>query len=337
MRIILRAAHICAFSLLTLSLAAQAPPQAAPAVRHRVAVLDFGYASVMTASQSIFGTNVNVGKGISDLLVDKLTNDGSYRIIERNAISKVMTEQNFSNSDRVDPSSAAKIGKILGVDAIITGDVTTFGRDDSNKNIGAGVGGIIGGRLGGALGGVGSSKSKAVVAVTARMIDANTGEVLASVTSRGESKRSGTSFFGGGAGGGVGAGGGAAMGSSNFGETIIGEATQASIADLATKLEAGSDKIPTAAAIPVAGVVADVDGNNIIINVGTSAGVQVGAILDVMHPVRTVKDPTTGKVLRTIENKVGDLKITSADATSATGSFTGAAKPAVGDAVKTPQ
>ena len=63
-----------------------------------VAVLDFGYASVMPASQAVFGTNVNIGKGISDLLVDKLTNDGAYRIIERNAISKVLTEQNFSGT-----------------------------------------------------------------------------------------------------------------------------------------------------------------------------------------------------------------------------------------------
>ncbi len=334
MRTIVRTANLIAISLLTVSLAAQAPsPQAPPAVRHRVAVLDFGYASVMTASQAVFGTNVNIGKGISDLLVDKLTNDGTYRIIERNAISKVLAEQNFSNSDRVDPSSAAKIGKILGVDAIITGDVTTFGRDDSSKNLG----GIAGGTAGLILGHVGKSSSKAVVAVTARMIDANTGEVLASVTSRGESKRSGSSFFGGGAGSGGGAAGGVNMGSSNFGETIIGEATQASIADLATKLEVGSAKIPTAAAIPVSGVVADVDGNNIIINVGTSGGVQVGAVLAVMHPVRTVKDPATGKVLRSIENKVGDLTITSADATFATGTFAGSAKPAVGDSVKTPQ
>jgi curli biogenesis system outer membrane secretion channel CsgG len=311
-----------------------AAQQAAPsAQRHRVAVLDFGYASVMTASQAVFGTNVNIGKGISDLLVDKLTNDGSYRVIERNAIAKVINEQNFSNSDRVDPSSAAKIGKILGVDAIITGDITTFGRDDQNKNLG----GIMGGRAGVLLGHVGTSNSKAVVAVTARMIDANTGEVLASVTSRGESKRSGSNFLAGGAGSGGGGVAGGGMGSSNFGETIIGEATLASIADLAAKLEEGSAKIPVAAAIPVAGLVADVSGSDIIINVGTSGGVQVGAKLDVMHPVRTVKDPATGKVLRSIENKVGELTVTSADATSATGKFSGSMVPKVGDSVKTPQ
>src|SRR5580692_5548017 len=94
--------------------------------KKRVAVLDFNYATVMTSVQAIFGTNQDIGKGITDLLVDKLVNDGTYRVIERAAIAKIMAEQNFSNSNRVDTSSAAKIGKLLGVDAIIIGDITQF-------------------------------------------------------------------------------------------------------------------------------------------------------------------------------------------------------------------
>src|SRR5882757_3377589 len=192
----------------------------------------------MTTSQAVFGTQQDIGKGISDMLVDKLTNDGTYRVIERNAIQKVLSEQNFSNSDRVDPSSAAKIGKILGVDAIITGDITQFGRDDQNKNFG----GIAGGYTGMALGRLGSSKSKAVVAITARLIDANTGEVLASAQGKGESARSSSNLLAGGAGTGGGAVGGMGMGSSNFAQTIIGEATSASVTQLAQSLEAASSK-----------------------------------------------------------------------------------------------
>jgi len=313
------------FSAVAVGSAQQAP-------RHKVAVLDFGYASVMTTSQAVFGTQQDIGKGISDMLVDKLTNDGTYRVIERNAIQKVLSEQNFSNSDRVDPSSAAKIGKILGVDAIITGDITQFGRDDQNKNFG----GIAGGYTGMALGRLGSSKSKAVVAITARLIDANTGEVLASAQGKGESARSSSNLLAGGAGTGGGAVGGMGMGSSNFAQTIIGEATSASVTQLAQSLEAASSKFGVAEAIPVSGLVADVSGGDVIINVGSSAGVRVGDQLIVTHPVRTVKDPSTGKVLRTIENTVGQLTITSADATSAVGSFKGSPSPKVGDMVKSP-
>lgn len=299
--------------------------------KHRIAVLDFNYATVMTTSQAVFGTNVDIGKGISDMLIDRLVNDGTFRVIERNQIDKIMNEQNFSNSNRADPSTAAKIGHILGVDAVIVGDITQFGRDDQSKNIGA-MAGKWGSGFG--LGGVGTHKAKAVVAVTARLIDTSTGEILASTTGKGESQRSGTNLLGGGAGtGGFGAGS-AGMNSSNFAQTIIGEATTAAVTQLAQGLEGDSGKLPTAAAAPVNGLIADASSPDIIINVGSSAGVSVGQKLHVTRVVRVVKDPSTGKPLRSIEDTVGELTVTSVDSGSAVGHFSGSGTPKVGDVVK---
>ena len=106
-------------------------PAATPAIapqpqgpKKRVAVMSFEYGTVMSAVQAIFGTNQDVGRGISDLLVMKLVNDGRYSVIERAALEKVLGEQNFSNSNRADSSTAAKIGKVLGVDMIIIGSIT---------------------------------------------------------------------------------------------------------------------------------------------------------------------------------------------------------------------
>ena len=48
----------------------------------------------------------------------------------RAAIDKLIAEQNFSNSDRADPVTAAKIGRILGVDAIILGTITHYDYED---------------------------------------------------------------------------------------------------------------------------------------------------------------------------------------------------------------
>lgn len=316
--------------ILSLALGATLPAQQA-ATRHRVAVLDFNYATVMTASQAVFGTNVDIGKGISDMLIDRLVNDGTYRVIERNQIDKILNEQNFSNSNRADPSTAAKIGHILGVDAVIVGDITQFGRDDQNRNIGA-MAGKWGSGLG--LGGLGTHKAKAEVAITARLIDTNTGEILASATGKGESKRSGTSLFGGGAGtGGFGAGG-VNMSSSNFAQTIIGEATSDAVTQLAQGLEGDSGRLPTVAAAPIDGLIADASTADIIINVGSKEGVKVGDKLMVMRVVRVVKDPATGKPLRSIEDSVGELTVTSVDTTSAVGHFSGAGKPKIGDTVK---
>ena len=304
-------------------------------IKHKVAVLDFNYATVMTASQAVFGTNVDIGKGISDMLIDKLVNDGSFRVIERNQIDKILNEQNFANSNRADTATAAKIGHILGVDAVITGDITQFGRDDQNKNVG-GMLGKWGSGYG--LGGVGTQKSKAVVQITARMIDTSTGEILASASGKGESARSGTMLGGGGAGTGGFGGGGAGMGSSNFAQTIIGEATTQAVAALAQNLAADSTKLPTIVAptVSVSGLVADASSSDININVGTQAGVKVGDKLQISRVVRVVKDPVTGKPLRSIENPVGQLTVTSVDATSAVGTFSGSGKPQTGDTVKTP-
>jgi len=305
-------------------------------IKHKVAVLDFNYGTVMSASQAVFGTNVDIGKGISDMLINELVNAGTYRLIERNQIDKILNEQNFSNSNRADSSTAAKIGHILGVDAVITGDITQFGRDDQNKNIG-GMLGKWGSGYG--LGGVGTSKSKAVVAITARLIDTSTGEILASASGKGESTRSGTMLGGGGAGTGGYGGGSAGMTSSNFAQTIIGEATTKAVTELAQNLEADSAKLPTIVAptVTVNGLIADASApDSIIVNVGSAAGVKVGDKLAVTRVVRVVKDPATGKPLRSIENSIGQLTITSVDASSAVGSFSGSGKPQMGDTVKTP-
>src|ERR1700758_5211286 len=157
--------------------------------KKRVAVLNFEYGTVQSAVAGIFGTNVDVGKGISDLLVQKLVQDGKYSIIERNALDKVLAEQNFSNSDRADSTTAAKIGRILGVDAVITGTITQFGRDDKNTTVGGAGFGNLTSKFG--IGGAQKRDAKAAVAVTARMVDTSTGEILAAVTGTGESKRSG--------------------------------------------------------------------------------------------------------------------------------------------------
>ena len=84
--------------------------------KKRVAVFDFDYATVRSGIAAIFGSDIDVGKGISDLLVKRLVQDGTYSVIERKAMDKILAEQNFSNSDRANPTSAARLGKLLGVE-----------------------------------------------------------------------------------------------------------------------------------------------------------------------------------------------------------------------------
>src|SRR5262245_13110231 len=88
------------------------------AARPTVALLDFDYGSI----NHWWSGNEDIGKGIADLIVDGLVEDGSFRVIERKRIDAILKEQNFNDSDRVDPSAkAAKIGKALGVKYLIVG------------------------------------------------------------------------------------------------------------------------------------------------------------------------------------------------------------------------
>ncbi len=297
-----------------------------------VAVLDFDYGTVRSAVQAYFGTDQDVGKGISLLLEQKLVQDGKYRVIDRNSMDKILKEQNFTNRDRVDSTSAAKIGRILGVSAVITGSITQFGRDDKHQGVGGGGYGL--GKFG--LGGVGRNESKAVVNVTAKLIDINTAEILAVATGSGESKRGGFRLGGGGGSGSGGGGGGVDMGSSNFANSILGEAVNASVASLGQQLDDKADSLPTVKVV-VSGLVADVSGNTLILNVGTKAGVKVGDHLGVFRKGKEIRDPATGKVLKTIETRLGDVTVTEADETSSTGTYSGPTPPKVGDAAETAQ
>jgi curli biogenesis system outer membrane secretion channel CsgG len=313
--------------------AAPAPAPAAAAQQQgpkkRVAVMSFDYGTVMSSVQSIFGTNQDVGKGISDLLVMKLVNDGKYSVIERAALDKVLGEQNFSNSDRADSSTAAKIGRVLGVDAIIIGTITQFGNDDKKTTVGGGGYGL--GRFG--VGGVQSRNSKAIVAVTARVIDTTTAEILVAAEGNGESSRGGTSLVGAGGGWSGGGGGVFDMSSSNFGATILGEAVHKAVDSLGQQLDDKSGAMPTHK-VEYSGLVADASGNSLILNIGRKDGVKVGDVLEISRIVRTVKDPTTGKVLKAITNKIGDATVTEVDDGSATATLSGSAAAQVGDVAK---
>jgi curli biogenesis system outer membrane secretion channel CsgG len=204
----------------------------AQASRPSVAVLDLDFGTV----QRWWDDNYDIGKGMADLIVDGMLEDGSFRIFERKKIAAVLGEQDLANSNRADPDAAsvAKLGKVAGVKYLVTGSITKFGTEDSKKGVGGG--GFGAGRFG--LGGVGMSKGKATVAITVRVIDTSTSEIMLSAKGEGVSKRSGV-MLGGGAGGGGGGGfGGFQMGSSNFRETVIGEATELAVKQLVTNLVA---------------------------------------------------------------------------------------------------
>jgi curli biogenesis system outer membrane secretion channel CsgG len=159
---------------------AQAPAQNQ---RLRVAILDFDFANTgLTGSNFSFADSGGPGQGISDLLTNRMVQNGTFSIIERSQIAAVLREQNLGASGRVDASTAAEIGRILGVDAVVVGSITRFNVEERQSGF--------------SLFGVGNSSRRylAEVQVNARMIDTTTAEILAVAEGSGEAEERGSNL-----------------------------------------------------------------------------------------------------------------------------------------------
>lgn len=324
----MKARRTIALGAILMLLTAYLVPQAAMAgPKRRIAVLPFEYGSV---SGSIGA--YDLGKGVASLLITKLVNDGTYSVIDRQHLDAILKEQNFSVSDRADASTANKIGKLLGVDAVVYGTITAFGFEDKRTSYSApyvpvpvsipyvgGLGGIMGGFRGS------SRKQKARTAIDATVTDTNTGEILAAVHGLGESEKTGSSF------------GSFEVDNSDFSTSLAGEATNKAVETMGTQLIAMANKIPDNQSLALANVegrVADVTGREVIVNVGKQNGMAVGDSLQVDRPYKTIKDPVTGKVLKELSSTIALIKIKEVTADSSTGDITKGAGVKVGDAVK---
>jgi curli biogenesis system outer membrane secretion channel CsgG len=299
---------------------ASLPPPPPPAPRKRkIAVYSFDDSAVLKATEALFGTRVNVGRGIQALFVKRLAEAQKFTVLERSKVNEVMKEQDFGASNRVKQGTQAKIGRIIGADAQVFGDLVVFGRDDRKVDV-KGFG-IIG-RAGGAV--ANSMKTdKANVVINYRIVDAETSEIIFQGEAKGESKRKSKGFGAiAGALGGAVVGGSIDMTSSNFAETIIGEATIDCVDKLVADLVAKYDKIPEKK-IDIEGRVAEIQGNTLYVNVGSNDSVQVGDRFEVLKIVKEVLDPQTKEVLDLVTEPAGELVITNVRDRLSSGVYSG--------------
>ncbi len=301
------------------------------AQKKTMSIENFDYSTVMTSVQAIFGTQQNIGQGINAMMTKRIAEDGRFTVVERRKVNTIMKEQDFAASNRVKQGTGARIGQIKGAELTLMGDIVVFGRDD--RRVGGAAGAAVGG-VGAAAGGY-KSDAKAVVVLDYRLVDTETSEVVATGEARGESKRSSKGFGAGMFAGGVLAGGSINMTSSNFAETIIGEATMDAVNKLSEQLKTvslqggASDRTDDLDAR-----VADFSGGMLTINAGAAAGLKPGQTFTVYHKGKEIKDPTTGEVLDVQTTPIGTFTVTTVRDRIAMGSFNGSTAPVVGDVVR---
>jgi len=123
------------------------------------------------------------------------------------------------------------------------------------------------------------------------------------------------------------------MTSSNFQETIIGEATVESVTKLAAIANSKEQQIAPKSS-EVEAKIAEIAGNKIYLAAGGNDGVQQCDKFEVSRVIKEIKDPSTGEVLDLQVEKVGELMVTEVRDKISIAYFNGTEMPKVGYAVK---
>lgn len=250
-----------------------------------------------------------LGHGAADMLTTEMVKMGTLDMFERDRMAAVLKEQNLGASGRVDPATAARIGKIIGVQYIITGAVTEYGRS----------------KAGGGGGGVRVGKTDYSSTVDIRMVDATTGRIVFADSGSHTISSMNVKVFGFG-------------GGQSFNEKAATDAMRGAIQDLTQKLSALNLKKvgpkPSPGSIAGKAVVADVDGNLLTLNKGTGAGFKSGQVLTIKRKGKVIKDPATGKIIKVRYKTIGKMKLTEVDSGYAEGNAISGSGFKIGDIVE---
>ncbi|MCE9552598.1 MAG: CsgG/HfaB family protein [Planctomycetes bacterium] len=76
---------------------------------------------------NLSGGVTDLGRFLSEELITRLFATGHYKVIERLLLNKAIAEHKLQLQGLVDPKSAKELGKILGVDAIVSGTIAEVG------------------------------------------------------------------------------------------------------------------------------------------------------------------------------------------------------------------
>jgi curli biogenesis system outer membrane secretion channel CsgG len=230
-----------------------------------------------------------------------------FEVIEREKLGMILKEQGIGASGAVDPQTAARVGKILGVKYIVTGAVDKFAINTTR----------------GGIAGVGGNMTTADASINVRFIDTTSAVRVISVAAAGQVKKGGGFIRG-------------ANLSRDAEWGIASEAVQKASAAVVEKLLSAEylDKVASAAGAG-GGIdmrVIKVDGTRAYINVGSLAGVKVGDKFRVFKRGEELIDPATGAKLGAEEKQTGTGVVTEVNEKFSIMTLTGTA--GAGDVLK---
>ena len=249
-------------------------------IKKRVAVFIF---DDKTDKSWRWWNNKGVGEGVAEMLTTELVKTGNYRVIERRQLDQILKEQDLGASGIVTPQSAAKIGKVLGVELAVMGAVTEFGYKKSDT----------GGRIKGI--GLGLQSQSATVGLDCRMVNTTTAEIIAADNVRKEKSSKGIrvstrklSF----------------KNRKSFDESLVGKAAREAVKHVIRLIDKNAPNIPWQAKVVTA------KGGKVFINAGSVSGIQTGDVFVIYQKGEELVDPDTGLSLGSMDTKIGAIKVT---------------------------
>jgi len=87
--------------------------------KQKIAVVEFA---------DLKGNVTDFGRYLAEELITRLHQARKFKVVERNMLNKIIAEQKLSLTGAIEPTSAQKLGKLLGVDAIASGSISDLGK-----------------------------------------------------------------------------------------------------------------------------------------------------------------------------------------------------------------
>lgn len=141
----------------------------------QVAVLDF-------KNESFFESEV-LGRGVATMFQTALVKSRRFKVIDRENLSKIMEEYKLGMSG-ITSKDVSTIGQQLGVDYLITGNVTEFGIKKTGTSVGAGAVDLSSLSGGGAK--VKKEKGTARIVIDVKITEVKTGQIIYMSSATGE-------------------------------------------------------------------------------------------------------------------------------------------------------
>ncbi len=238
-------------------------------------------------AKGAFGSN-ELGEGLSEMLSTELLQTNRFILIERQALGAILREQELGQTGLVRRGSAPKVGGLAGAKLLIKGVVSEFQYKQGGSNLGIGYKGLD----------FGSKSTTAHVGIDIRVIDATSGQVIASERATAKAESSGFNI------GLSKAGAPLKLKGGNFERTPLGVATRDAIRQAVFFIIDQSKGIEWTASVVKA------SGGQIYINRGATSNIKTGDRFVIYSKGESLIDPETGLELGSDEEFSGSLVIT---------------------------